>query len=170
MSAVSHLPAPVEMRLRFRARPAELRGVRARVSEAARRCGCTESCVDDVVRAVDEACQNVIRHAYGGDRIGEVVLRVEREGAELVFSLIDFAEPVCMPSGDKPTIARSLGAFVGHIWRGVTTNAEDASRTTEVRRDVEESVEETDEATIIARRTTIEEVEVRPKGRDDEPE
>jgi len=75
-----------------------------------------------------------------------------------------------MPSGDKPTIARSLGAFVGHIWRGVTTNAEDASRTTEVRRDVEESVEETDEATIIARRTTIEEVEVRPKGRDDEPE
>ena len=74
-----------------------------------------------------------------------------------------------MSSGDKPTIARSLGAFVGHIWRGVTANPEE-SRTTEVRRDVEESVEETDEATIIARRTTIEEVEVRPKGRDDQPE
>lgn len=75
-----------------------------------------------------------------------------------------------MPSGDKPTIARSLGAFVGHIWRGVTTKPDEESRTTEVRRDVEESVEETDEATIIARRTTIEEVEVRPKGRDDKPE
>ena len=68
-----------------------------------------------------------------------------------------------MSSGEKPTIARSLGAFVGHIWRGVTTNPK-APRT-EVRRDVEETVRETDEATIVARRTTIEEVEVRPKER-----
>jgi hypothetical protein len=75
-----------------------------------------------------------------------------------------------MPSGDKPTLARSLGAFVGHIWRGVTTNPETTSRTTEVRRDVEETTTETDEATVIARRTTIEEVEVRPKGRDDNPQ
>jgi len=94
MSAVSHLPAPVEMRLRFRARPAELRGVRARVSEAARRCGCTESCVDDVVRAVDEACQNVIRHAYGGACDRPIDLALRRESDRVVVCLRDFAAPV----------------------------------------------------------------------------
>ena len=57
---------------------------------------------------------------------------------------------------------RNLGAFVGNIWRGVATPATGA-RKTEIRRDVEEETRETPDATLVVRRTTIEELEVQPK-------
>jgi sigma-B regulation protein RsbU (phosphoserine phosphatase) len=43
--------------------------------------------------AVDEACQNVIRHAYGG-KPGEIVLEIERSGDRVVVWVRDFARPV----------------------------------------------------------------------------
>jgi len=49
--------------------------------------------VTDVVSAVDEACQNIIRHGYGGN--GEIVLEIRRNGPrQLEVQLIDFAPPV----------------------------------------------------------------------------
>lgn len=53
-----------------------------------------EACVQDVVMAVDEACQNVIRHAYGEEAAGDMLIEVDREDDTLVFSLKDFAPPV----------------------------------------------------------------------------
>lgn len=67
----------------------------------------------------------------------------------------------------KPGLARSLGAFVGHIWRGVKTSPEEANRQ-EVRRDVQEHVEQTDKGAVVARRTIIEEVEFRPRAEGDQ--
>ena len=74
--------------------PARLRLVRAAVSEAAKICGCNENCVRDIVLAVDEACQNVIRHAYGGEPDNEICIDVRRSADEIVFDIMDFAEPV----------------------------------------------------------------------------
>ena len=50
--------------------------------------------------AVDEACQNIIRHAYRGSG-GEIVLSVRCDDGELVLSLVDFA-PRIDPSKVKP--------------------------------------------------------------------
>jgi sigma-B regulation protein RsbU (phosphoserine phosphatase) len=44
--------------------------------------------------AVDEACQNIIRHAYSGHRAGDIVLEIERQADRLVFWLRDFAPRV----------------------------------------------------------------------------
>ena len=44
--------------------------------------------------AVDEACQNVISHAYSGKPPGDVELTLERQGAEVTVWLRDFAPPV----------------------------------------------------------------------------
>ena len=74
--------------------PDRLRVVRAAVAEAAIASGCSETCVHDIVLAVDEACQNIIRHAYRGDPTREIVLEVSRDGDRIVFDLLDFAEPV----------------------------------------------------------------------------
>lgn len=71
------------------------------------------------------------------------------------------------PIMSKPkSISRSLGEFLGHIFRGVRTKVDDKGRVippeqvkrTEVRRTVEE---EKQGEHVILRRTTIEEVEVR---------
>jgi sigma-B regulation protein RsbU (phosphoserine phosphatase) len=87
--------------LRFPAEPRELKKVRAEVRKQALAAGCDERAAHDITMAVDEACQNVIRHAYGAERKGDIVLRIDREGKELVFSLLDFA-PRIDPAKVKP--------------------------------------------------------------------
>ena len=80
--------------LRVSARPDRLRLIRSVVMEAAAASGCSEPCVRDIVIAVDEACQNVIRHAYGGDPDGEILLDLRRDGERFIIYVMDFAEPV----------------------------------------------------------------------------
>ncbi len=76
------------------ARPGRLKMLRALVSECAANSGCNEDLVRDLTLAVDEACQNVIRHAYGGDETGSMILEARTKGECLVFYLRDFAPPV----------------------------------------------------------------------------
>lgn len=89
------------LELRFPAAAEHLKGVREAVKEKIADSGLGPACVDDVVLAVDEALQNVIRHAYADTPGGEILLRLEREDAELVFTLIDFA-PKIDPSTVRP--------------------------------------------------------------------
>lgn len=78
---------------RYAARPETLCAIRADVARAARGLGCHADLVQDVVLAVDEACQNIVRHAYKGGE-GDLVLHLEREDDLLVIRLMDFAPPV----------------------------------------------------------------------------
>ena len=78
----------------FSARPGELRRVREAVREALGAQPVSEEWVADVVAAVDEACQNIIRHAYGGSGEGQFDLKVERSGRDLVVWLRDYAARV----------------------------------------------------------------------------
>lgn len=80
------------MSLRLPARPDRLKLIRQAVDAAARYCGCGDDCVADIVMAVDEACQNVIRHAYGGAD-GDILIDLCRDGDVIVVHLIDFAQP-----------------------------------------------------------------------------
>jgi sigma-B regulation protein RsbU (phosphoserine phosphatase) len=43
---------------------------------------------------VDEACQNVVRHAYGEHASGDMLVQMRRDGQRLVIDLVDFAPPV----------------------------------------------------------------------------
>jgi sigma-B regulation protein RsbU (phosphoserine phosphatase) len=79
---------------RFPARPERLAEARRRVDRACREAGCSEACSRDVVLAVDEACQNVIRHGYAGDPQGEIRIEIRRDGPDLVVYLEDFAPRV----------------------------------------------------------------------------
>ncbi len=80
--------------LRFPADPHRLRSVRNRVQALGEKLGCTKQQVSDLVIAVNEACMNIMQHAYKGDRAGRIVLEIRRDGGELEILLTDFAAPV----------------------------------------------------------------------------
>jgi phosphoserine phosphatase RsbU/P len=87
--------------LQIGADPRELAQVRTAVQEAAEREGCGQKCVADIVMAVNEACMNVIQHAYKGDVTGVIEIEMRREVDALEIVLRDFAPPVD-PGGIKP--------------------------------------------------------------------
>ncbi len=110
---------------RFAARPAQLKEIRSAIRDVASASGCGTECASDIVMAIDEACQNIIRHAYCGDRDGEIVLAVDREGDRLVFSLRDFAPPVdpeCVKPRDLADIRP--GGLGTHLMREVMDECE----------------------------------------------
>ena len=82
------------LHLKFTSQPDRLKLVRNAVFDTSLLCGCSEATARDIVIAVDEASQNVIRHAYKGARDGEVVLDISRENDDIVLHLRDFAEKV----------------------------------------------------------------------------
>ena len=89
------------LQLRFPARAAELKKIREAIREAVEGCGCSAKSTADIVLAVDEACQNIIRHAYRGDSDNVIEIEVEHRGDGLVFTLADQA-PAIDPNLVKP--------------------------------------------------------------------
>ncbi|WP_404380197.1 ATP-binding protein [Caenispirillum salinarum] len=85
-------------RLRVPARPPSLRIVRRTVREAALVAGADAAWADDLVLGVDEACQNVVRHAYAdaaetGDMV--IVVRTHPPADDgVTVDILDFAPAV----------------------------------------------------------------------------
>lgn len=106
--AVEHVttdPNQVIMELRIPAKADRLKLVRAMVRTVARSLQCRSDAADAMILAVDEACQNVIRHAYGIDG-GDLVLTVRAEQERLVFEIRDFAPRVY--TGNEATLTDPL--------------------------------------------------------------
>jgi sigma-B regulation protein RsbU (phosphoserine phosphatase) len=78
----------------FAAYPEELHGVREVVARACETCNCEQSLSTDLIIAVGEACQNVVRHAYKGRETGEATLEIYCKDGILEFYLLDSAPPV----------------------------------------------------------------------------
>lgn len=88
-------PHTAELLLRqaFPAEPERLRCVRADLRQALDRGGVAPELRDRLVLAVDEACCNIIRHAYAGGS-GDILLSLQRDGDVLEFELRDDAPGV----------------------------------------------------------------------------
>lgn len=75
----------------------------------------------DIQMAVDEACSNIFEHAYGG-AAGEIDLRVETQGRDLVITVHDCGctfDPDCVPSPQVhlPLEERPIGGLGLHLMR-----------------------------------------------------
>ncbi|MSO85569.1 MAG: GAF domain-containing protein [Rhodospirillales bacterium] len=113
--------------LRFRV-PAvadRLRLIRTVVGESSRLVGCSESVAKDVTLAVDEACQNIIRHAYKDIPDGEIVVEIVREGGKLIILLNDFA-PTIDPKTVRPRNLDDIrpGGLGTHLIREIMDEVE----------------------------------------------
>jgi len=80
--------------IRFQAKPERLCLVRALVKRAAEVCGCNENLGEKLVIAVNEACMNVIQHAYKEDERGEIIMQIHNNDSQMLFRILDFAKPV----------------------------------------------------------------------------
>jgi len=82
------------LELRFPSDPKRLRMVREKVQEVAEEIGCSKKLISDLVIAINEACMNIMQHAYKGDKSGEILLEIQTDSGDLQVVLTDFAEPI----------------------------------------------------------------------------
>ena len=112
------------MGLTFPADPKRLRMVRPAIRAAATACNFDEDEIEDVLLAASEAIENIIVHAYGGDKTGEIVLAMHRVPDGVLLRIRDFA-----PAGDPAKITpRDLdevrpGGLGTHFIRAVMDDA-----------------------------------------------
>jgi len=78
----------------FSSQTDQLKRMRDEVRSAAAGQGCQREDIESMVLAVNEACMNIIQHAYGPDTNGYIVLEILRNDDYLIFRLIDYAKPV----------------------------------------------------------------------------
>lgn len=103
----------------------QLHGLREEVKKVLEKQGCEDGVISNMVLGVNEACMNVIQHAYGEGHPGEIILEILDVKGELVFRLTDFADTVdkkCIKSRDLDDIRP--GGLGVHIINEVMDKAE----------------------------------------------
>lgn len=105
----------IKQELNIEADANKLCDVRKFVKEVIESFGCCEETSNKIILAVNEACMNVIQHAYKESEQGKMLLQIEKKGSLLIFRLNDFAKPVdieCIKPRDLDEIRPGgLGTF-----------------------------------------------------------
>jgi len=77
------------LKISFSSHPKYLSVVRMVTAKIAEQCGFEKKIVEEIRLAVDEACANVIKHAYKGDTSKEIVLEYTNTEKEFTVILED---------------------------------------------------------------------------------
>ena len=75
--------------IHIESRTEKLIAVREFVSEAARSFGFNDEEVSKIALAVDEACTNIIKHAYQYDPTKDITITVSRKGRAFEITILD---------------------------------------------------------------------------------
>lgn len=81
-------------RIHLLSRADRLQPLRKFVRELAVQQGCCAENLDCMVMAINEACMNVMQHAYHGRDDGEIVVEFWKDADELMIRIYDFADRV----------------------------------------------------------------------------
>ncbi len=77
------------------------------VAQGAVQAGLTDTAVFHIELACDEACTNVIEHAYGGEDVGEIVVSWQVQGDHFVITIYDHGRPFDPAAVPSPPTAPS---------------------------------------------------------------
>lgn len=69
-----------------------LKKIRGFVKKFARKAGFNEADSYNIQLAVDEACSNIIEHAYAGENLGDITCTCEYDDEELIIQLVDYGQ------------------------------------------------------------------------------
>jgi anti-sigma regulatory factor (Ser/Thr protein kinase) len=120
--------------LNIKSHPRHLAEVRALVRRVAAEAGFDEQTTFNLMLAVDEACANIIRHAYGGDASQDIVIHATVTHDAVEFRLRDYGkqvDPACIKSRDLDEVRPGgLGCFlIRHAFDEVDYNTRFATGT-----------------------------------------
>lgn len=94
--------------------------IREFTKTAAVECGFSEDTVGKIILAVDEACTNIIKHAYKNSSEGEISISISLENSKFTITIVDHGshfDPSGVPEPDlkeyyKQKRAGGLGMFL----------------------------------------------------------
>lgn len=78
---------------RFSAKTEQLKQLRDWVREISVAQGMSEARVEQIIIAVNEACMNIIEHAYHHGK-GDILLEINKDQNSVVYELTDYAQPM----------------------------------------------------------------------------
>jgi len=93
---------------KVRATTKNLSVIRSFVSEHAESHGFSPNQIADIRLAVDEACTNIIKHAYKNDASKELTIQVEVDDQKLKVIIMDKGEGFDVKSYQKPNLKQQI--------------------------------------------------------------
>ncbi len=82
--------------------------IRDYVGQIAQDAGFNENDVCNIQLAVDEACTNIIEHAYGGEGKGDIRCTCEMVGNDLIITILDHGKPFNLSAVPAPNLTAEL--------------------------------------------------------------
>lgn len=90
-------------KLKVKSKTENLSLIRDFISKAAGDAGVKNDTVENIILAVDEACTNIIKHAYKSSPDGELIIKTKSTHTRFVVSITDYGksfEPEMIPEPD----------------------------------------------------------------------
>ena len=81
-------------RLHLLSRADMLKPLRAFIREFSIKLGCNKEALNGLVLAINEACMNIIQHAYNGQNDNEIIIEFWKDEAQLIIKILDTASMV----------------------------------------------------------------------------
>jgi serine/threonine-protein kinase RsbW len=116
-------------KLIVKSRTENLSAIRDFIASAARVVGINEDAVENIMLAVDEACSNIIKHAYKSDPDGEIKILLEFSNGKFMVTIQDKGisfEPDLIPEPDlqKYYRQRRIGGLGMYLMKSLMDEVE----------------------------------------------
>ena len=115
--------------LKVKSKTENLSEIRDFVSSNASKAGISSSTIDNIILAVDEACTNIIKHAYKLSPQGEIIIRIDYDEQKFTVTIIDYGksfEPNRIPLPDLQKYYREhrVGGLGMYLMKSLMDNVE----------------------------------------------
>lgn len=112
----------ITKKLVIKSRTENLSSLREFISDNANNAGLGTDDIDDIILAVDEACTNIIKHAYKSVPDGEIIIEINYNSRKFTIKLIDHGnsfdpESVPVPDLQKYLRQRKVGGLGLYLMR-----------------------------------------------------
>jgi len=93
-------------KLTVKSKTENLSAIRDFVSSYVAEAGIAQDVIENIILAVDEACTNIIKHAYHSVPDGEIIIKLKTTGSKLIVSITDFVNSLKKEKIPEPDLQK----------------------------------------------------------------